>query len=78
MRNKKNMKDVFDSAFDKNRNYDHIISRVGIDKRESRAVSSKKLPKYTLAASAAIGAAALVFVVSKKIMDNRALKLETN
>ena len=73
---KKDMKDVFASAFNKERNLTQILRVINQNPQENKA---NKLPKYALAAGTALGAGALVYFISKRLTkNNNSLKLELN
>ena len=72
------MKNVFEKAFNKGENYQQIISAIKGSWVETRKSSQSKLPKYALMAGATVGVATVAYLLGKKIVGNKSLKLELN
>lgn len=76
---RKNMKDVFENAFDKQKNYNQILNVVTMNNRSKKELKQGKISGYALAIGGAAGAITVAWVIGKIWTNNhKSMKLEMN
>ena len=76
--NEKKLKEILEKAFDKETNYQQIINRVKKDSSDVSPINKGNISKYALVAGATVGVGAVAYLIRKKMIENKSLKLELN